>query len=89
VTDTRVRWFGQHWGAPCCDDTNAVPTPVGEPCCLCRKPILVGDDGFLSLYFGAKDPPHIRPIHYNCELLNLGAQKVKPDKPDKPDKPTK
>jgi hypothetical protein len=83
--DTWVHWFGQHWGAPCCDLTSAGPTPTGEPCCLCQQPIRAGDNGFLVLYFGFREPAHTRPVHYACEVQHI--TDPKPNKPDKPDKP--
>jgi hypothetical protein len=41
-----VKWFGESWGAPICDDTQHVETPDGEACPVCSHSIRPGDQGF-------------------------------------------
>lgn len=40
-----MRWFGESWGAPLCEATEHVQTPVGEPCTLCGEAIAAKDQG--------------------------------------------
>jgi hypothetical protein len=40
-------WFGESWGAPCCEEELHVATPVGVVCMECEKRIVGGDQGFL------------------------------------------
>lgn len=61
-----TRWFGQSWGAPICDDTPHVETPVGQPCGWCDELIAAGDRGVTI--------PHLadvwteRPFHFECQM---------------------
>lgn len=41
-------WFGQDWGAPCCEEDEHIETPIGESCARCREPIKVGDQGVVA-----------------------------------------
>lgn len=38
-------WFGESWGAPCCEPELRVPVPIGEPCARCGEQIAPGDQG--------------------------------------------
>lgn len=62
-----MRWFGESWGAPVNDDVPHAPTPAGEPCLFCAKPILEDDQGYLVP--GITDYEH--PAHYDCMMDNL------------------
>lgn len=79
-----MSWFGESWGAPCCEEEH-VPTPVGEACVLCDEPIEAGDRGFISpfredggmvLMFGADgvarlaadQDAYVDPRHAECQL---------------------
>ena len=71
-----MRWFGADWGAPVCDADTHAPTPVGEPCVPCGKPIMAGDRGFLipqsSTTWGET---HVmieyRPWHLACMMESV------------------
>lgn len=42
-----MKWFGESWGAPCCDPEDHVETPDGEACPGCIRSIRPGDCGFV------------------------------------------
>jgi len=42
-------WFGQSWGAPICQTTPHVETPVGEACVWCDEPVAPDDSGLVML----------------------------------------
>jgi hypothetical protein len=56
-----VSWFGESWGAPCCDPDEQVETPVGAGCAFCAEPIADGDRGFVG-------PGDALPSHLECTL---------------------
>lgn len=41
-------WFGESWGAPCCEPEDHIPTPIGLQCGRCREPIKLGDQGVVA-----------------------------------------
>jgi hypothetical protein len=41
------QWFGDSWGAPCCDPEEHVATPVRESCGECDRRIVEDDQGFV------------------------------------------
>jgi len=41
----RPRWFGEDWGANCCDPREHIDTPVGIRCTYCSRPFSDGDQG--------------------------------------------
>ena len=65
-----MRWFGEHWGAPVCDDSEHVPTPVGRRCGSCDKLIEEGDRGFL---IPAIDRGLVvrEPWHFDCLMESV------------------
>ncbi len=38
-------WFGKDWGAPMCEPSEHVPTPIGDHCVHCQEVIAEGDRG--------------------------------------------
>ena len=46
-----MNWFGESWGAPCCDPDLHVETPAGMGCIECGVAIEVGDQGFISIVY--------------------------------------
>lgn len=56
-----VSWFGESWGAPCCDPADHARTPVGEACAFCEEPIADGDRGFATGL----------PTHLECTLRSV------------------
>lgn len=60
-------YFGEPWDAGVCETGKHVPTPVGEPCMLCRQVVEVGDRGLFTWYVRAKPaPPKQCPVHREC-----------------------
>lgn len=68
--DSGHGWFGEHWGAPICDETFHVPTPVGAPCLDCEEPIAEGDQG-LSTPFFTDETFTVRFRHLDCFLRTI------------------
>lgn len=67
-------WFGQSWGAPCCEPEEHVPTPVGSPCLRCREPIREGDQGLVKPHIrdcGGQWVGTIEPLHIECFLRSI------------------
>lgn len=69
-----MKWFGESWHAPVCRPEAFAPTPIGETCCRCWKPIRFGERGLLV--------PHLeptgfveRPWHLPCWLDELGLRR--------------
>lgn len=46
-----MNWFGEDWGAPCCDPQQHVGTPMGCRCMECRTPIGEQDQGFTTVTY--------------------------------------
>lgn len=77
-----MRWFGKSWGAPICDVADHAPTPTGQPCAYCKRPIAEGDHGSLVphvdqvfdpiLAEGARVLVFERPWHLDCLLRSVG-----------------
>jgi hypothetical protein len=63
-----MKWFGKSWGAPINEHCGFVPTPVGEICILCDKPILEGDSGFILPHFDYPERFLERANHRRCFL---------------------
>lgn len=67
-------WFGQSWGAPCCEPEEHVPTPIGRPCLRCREPIREGDQGLVQPYVRDCDgqwTASVEPLHIDCFLRSI------------------
>lgn len=64
TTDNTMRWFGKRWNNTLCISTPEMPTPVGEPCIHCEKPIQPKDQGVMY----ANGPV----AHLDCMLGSLG-----------------
>lgn len=62
-------WFGQSWGAPCCEPELHMPTPVGKLCARCREPILVGDQGIVSPFASIETGKLV--YHLDCYLKGI------------------
>lgn len=43
-----MNWFGEDWGAPCCDPQQHVDTPVNKQCVDCDGLIREQDQGFAA-----------------------------------------
>lgn len=68
-----MKWFGESWGAPCCDPNGHVATPTA-PCAHCDLPFTPTDRGLVLPFAGGPgDPPEL-PYHQTCmmNLLGLG-----------------
>lgn len=64
-------WFGESWGAPCCEPEEHIDTPIGEPCSRCREPIKLGDQGVVAPLVELDGS--VRPIahHIDCYLQSI------------------
>lgn len=70
----KVRWFGESWGAPVCEDLeDRRPTPVGEACMQCGEPIAEASRGLLIVHVDREGPARYRPHHLACYLRSIGA----------------
>lgn len=53
-----VRWFGESWGAPVCDDPAAqIPTPTDVTCTRCDGEIAEDDQGIALPFASAPGRP--------------------------------
>ena len=63
-----MKWFGDNWGAPVCDEKTHVETPTNAQCTYCSEPIEKDDRGVLIPYIGSD--VHI-PYHIDCLLKTV------------------
>ena len=66
-----MRYFGPPGDAPVYESTQPAPTPVGELCLSCEKPIEAGDRGFLVPSRVGSDAGRERPWHRACFLAEV------------------
>lgn len=61
-------WFGASWGAPACDESRHLPTPVGQACLACPRRIGADDQGL------AVPGPRagLSHFHLDCFLRDIG-----------------
>jgi hypothetical protein len=45
---SKMKYFGESWGADICFDSEHVPTPVGQPCGHCGEDFEEGDRGIID-----------------------------------------
>lgn len=65
-----MKWFGEHWGAPICDNEHVeVPT---EPCVACEMPFKANDRGIILPFAGLPEDPPELPYHHRCLMVHLG-----------------
>jgi hypothetical protein len=60
-------FFGKRWDAPIVDNARYVPTPVGQVCYQCDRPIERGDQGFIRPLI-TEGEAGLRPIHRGCDM---------------------
>jgi len=66
-----MRYFGEPWDAPVCNEGEQVPTPVGSQCEQCHKAIEDGDRGLmLVMYSEERD----FPVHLSCLFNSIGLE---------------
>jgi hypothetical protein len=72
-----MNWFGESWGAPCCEPATHIETPDGEACPGCNRSIRPGDQG-VEIPFLSDDPrdPVILDWHLDCFLKDLGIKRA-------------
>lgn len=63
-------WFGEHWGAPVCDEMAHIPTPVGSKCIDCDSLIGEKDQG-ISQPFVSDEGVTIIFRHLDCYLYTV------------------
>lgn len=65
------KWFGDSWGAPCCEEDEHVPTPVGDSCVRCKEMIRVGDQGIVSPLVLLDGKLDVIVHHLDCYLKGI------------------
>lgn len=60
-------YFGEKWDAPSHDDATQTETPAGEPCYMCDREIVVGDQGWLRPLVLAGEA-RVGAVHLGCEM---------------------
>ena len=63
-------WFGESWGAPVCEESQHLPTPVGDLCTECAQPITEDDQGLL-IPFAGMTPAVLCSYHLTCFLSTI------------------
>jgi hypothetical protein len=67
-----TQWFGESWGAPCCDEDEHCETPVGKECLRCKVPIAAGDQGVTMPFVKTEDDGTYTATtcayHYQCYI---------------------
>lgn len=63
-------WFGKSWGAPVCEESRHLPTPVGDRCVSCTWFIKDDDQGMLIPFAGMK-PATLMSYHLECFLREI------------------
>lgn len=63
-----MNWFGETWGAPCCEVSERVATPTGEICIQCRKPVAAKDQGVVIPHLHSVECVSRRAWHLDCYL---------------------
>ncbi len=69
-----MKWFGESWGAPCCESDGRVEAPVGDLCVKCELPIMDGDRGFLIPFVDRQEgEPYVtdEPWHFGCFMESV------------------
>ena len=64
-----MRWFGESWDAPVCEEGEHVPTPTGA-CGICDAAIRERDQGLILVRYGPNSTVLDFPVHIDC-LLSL------------------
>ncbi len=60
-----MRFFGEPWGAPICDDLEQADVPVGQECGWCGEAIVFDDYGLLL------PGPIEVAYHYPCYMRTI------------------
>lgn len=63
-----MKWFGESWGAPVCEDETHIEIPVGESCGYCDEPIAEGDQGLRMPFVGDPSGRGYMNAHHGCLL---------------------
>jgi len=66
-----MKWFGESWGAACCEEDEHVPTPVGESCARCKEMIRDGDQGIVSGLILLDGRMDVIAYHLDCYLKGI------------------
>ena len=77
-----MKHFGDWGNAPVTFYSERVPTPVGELCLFCDKPIEEGDAGMIAPFFDEGEEWKERAHHRKCFLESIFLQPVSfPNRP--------
>jgi hypothetical protein len=61
-------YFGEKWDAPSHDDATQTETPIGEPCYMCEREIVEGDQGWVRSLVTSDWKATSQPVHLGCEM---------------------
>lgn len=70
MSDERLLFFGEPWGARMLEDAEQVPAPLGELCGWCEEPIEADDRGVLRPFVEA-ERSGLRPLHRECDARSV------------------
>ena len=66
-----MKWFGEPWGAPVCEEATHVETPIGVPCLECEQPVEADDRGVILPFLSMEEMTE-STFHLGCFLDSLG-----------------
>jgi hypothetical protein len=69
-----MRWFGESWRAPVCEDVAHEETPVGAVCLGCEARIELGAQGVTMPAVAADGSVHTAAFHLACIRSSLGIE---------------
>jgi hypothetical protein len=66
-----MKWFGESWGAPVCDEGEQVEVPLDWLCERCGVEFGEGDQGVVLVCY-EKEETRDYPLHLFCLLDSVG-----------------
>jgi hypothetical protein len=72
-----MQWFGKSWGAPVCEATAHVATPIGRACVRCITIIEAKDYGFILPLVGDAGAT-TAVYHHACFMKSIFGESGKP-----------
>jgi hypothetical protein len=79
-----MKWFGESWGAPCCDPEEQVPVPDGEVCPRCMHSIRPDDQGIEMAYLLEDGDVDTLSWHRRCLMDAIIPRPESPARSDTP-----
>lgn len=74
ATVRRMKFFGDPWKLELLNRGEQVPTPAGDPCISCERPILAHHRGVMLPHHSEVGGPHEHPCHLDCLASDLGLE---------------